>query len=210
MYPRYPAMPGADHLGGAQPFQPSHWSQPGLEPAVVGFDLVVRVPGIHVMGGGQLFVEDPRVGRSAVGGHLGWPAAVGQRPGEKPAGRGSETPSDHASAANADCGLGQCNSAVSTWETRTDSSGAWGRERRLSRVRRADQGNRDGLGGTCRERRRRCGPGAGLSTWPGSYAGWACVHHERVGRRPEWPHRWTSRARPRRRGHICAARCAGC
>lgn len=52
-------VPGADDLDGAQPLQPSHRPQPGFEPAMVSFDLVVGVPDVDVAGGGQLFVEDP-------------------------------------------------------------------------------------------------------------------------------------------------------
>jgi hypothetical protein len=37
------AVSGADHPGRAEPFQPSHWPQPRFQPAVVGFDRVVRV-----------------------------------------------------------------------------------------------------------------------------------------------------------------------
>jgi hypothetical protein len=30
-------MPSANHSGRAEPFEPTHWSQPGLEPAMIGF-----------------------------------------------------------------------------------------------------------------------------------------------------------------------------
>jgi hypothetical protein len=55
---------------------------------VISFDLAVGIPGVDVAGGGELFVEDPRVGRGPIGGHICRPAAVGQRLGEEPAGRG--------------------------------------------------------------------------------------------------------------------------
>jgi hypothetical protein len=60
-------VPGGDHLGGAEPFQPSHRPQPRLQPAVIGSDEVVRSWGVDVVGGGEVLVEDPRVGRGAVG-----------------------------------------------------------------------------------------------------------------------------------------------
>jgi hypothetical protein len=34
-------------------FEPSHRPQPGFQPAVIGLDRVVRVAGIHVVGGGS-------------------------------------------------------------------------------------------------------------------------------------------------------------
>ncbi len=71
-------VPGADCLGRAETFQPAHRPQSCLQPAAVGFDLVVGVPGVDVVGRGELFVEDPRIGGGPVGGHLGRAAAVGQ------------------------------------------------------------------------------------------------------------------------------------
>ena len=41
-------VPGSDDLGGAATFQSSHRPQPCLQPAAINFDLVVRVPGVHV------------------------------------------------------------------------------------------------------------------------------------------------------------------
>jgi hypothetical protein len=34
---------GADHSGRAEPFEPTHWSQPGLELTMIGFDRIVRI-----------------------------------------------------------------------------------------------------------------------------------------------------------------------
>ena len=31
-------MPSANHLGRAEPFEPTHQSEPGLEPTMIGFD----------------------------------------------------------------------------------------------------------------------------------------------------------------------------
>ncbi len=81
-------LPGADRLGGTDAFQSTHRPQAGLELAVVGFDPVVRPPGIDVTGVRQQFVEHPGVGGRLVGGHFDRPAAVRQRGGEEPAGRG--------------------------------------------------------------------------------------------------------------------------
>ena len=71
----------------AVPFEPAHGSQPGLEPAVVGLDPVVRVGHGDVLGGGQQLVEHPRVGGGPVGGHFRRRGGAGQRPGEEPPGR---------------------------------------------------------------------------------------------------------------------------
>lgn len=55
---------------------------------MIGFDLVVRIWGVDVVGGGCQLGKDPRVARRPVGVHLDWPTAVGQGSGEQPAGRG--------------------------------------------------------------------------------------------------------------------------
>jgi hypothetical protein len=36
-------MASADHPGRAKPFEATHWSEPGFEPTVIGFDGVVGV-----------------------------------------------------------------------------------------------------------------------------------------------------------------------
>ena len=62
-------MPGGDDPQRAVPFQAAHGSQPGLEPAVVGLDPVVRLRPGDMLGGGHQLVEHPRVGRGPVGAH---------------------------------------------------------------------------------------------------------------------------------------------
>jgi hypothetical protein len=56
-------MPSAHHSGRAEPFQPTHRSQPGLEPTMIGFDGVVRVLLHDVARGGQQLIDHLRVGR---------------------------------------------------------------------------------------------------------------------------------------------------
>ena len=62
----YEGVPGSDNLQRTVSFQP----KPGLEPAAVGLDPVVRVAHGDVLGGGQQLVEHPRVRRRPVGGHF--------------------------------------------------------------------------------------------------------------------------------------------
>src|SRR5512135_746245 len=61
---------GRDHCRRAEPLEAAHRPQPGLQPAVVSFDRIVRLPLHNVVPGGCQLVEDPRVGRRPVGGHL--------------------------------------------------------------------------------------------------------------------------------------------
>ena len=77
----------ADHLGAAEPFHAAHRTGPSLQPAVIGFDGFVGVLLHHVPRLGNQLVEDPRVGRGPVGGHLRRPSRRAQGPGEEPAGR---------------------------------------------------------------------------------------------------------------------------
>jgi hypothetical protein len=76
-------VPGANHLGRAEPFEPTHRSQSGLEPNVIGFDGVVRVVLHDMARRGQQFIEHPRVRRSSVGAHLGWAWAMLEGAGEE-------------------------------------------------------------------------------------------------------------------------------
>ena len=80
---------GGDPRGRAEPFQPAHRPQPGLQPAVIGFDPVVRVLLGDVRGGRDQFVEHPQVW-AGPGRWSPRPApARAQRPGEEPPGGGS-------------------------------------------------------------------------------------------------------------------------
>ena len=45
-------------------FEIAHWPQPGFQPAVIGFDGVVRVPLDGVQGGGDQLVQDTWIGRA--------------------------------------------------------------------------------------------------------------------------------------------------
>ncbi|OHV41053.1 hypothetical protein BCD49_38980 [Pseudofrankia sp. EUN1h] len=47
-------VPGSDDLGAAEAFEPAHRPQPGFQPAVISFDLVVRIPDVDMGRGGQL------------------------------------------------------------------------------------------------------------------------------------------------------------
>jgi hypothetical protein len=76
---------GADHSDRAEPFQPTHRSQPGLEPTMIGFDEVVRILLHNVTRGRRQLIEYPRVGRRPISAHLGWAWAVFESTGEEPA-----------------------------------------------------------------------------------------------------------------------------
>ena len=76
-------MPSADHSGRAEPFEPTHRSQPGLELTMIGFDGVVRVLLHDMARRGQQLVEHPRIRGSSVGAHLGWAWAVLEGTGEE-------------------------------------------------------------------------------------------------------------------------------
>ena len=64
-------MSSADHSCGAQPFETTHGSKPGLQPAVIGFDRIVCILLGDVAGGGQQLIEYAWICCSPVGGHLG-------------------------------------------------------------------------------------------------------------------------------------------
>ena len=49
-------MSSANHSGRAKPFQPTHRSQPALEPTMIGFDGIVRVLLHDVARGGQQLI----------------------------------------------------------------------------------------------------------------------------------------------------------
>jgi hypothetical protein len=78
-------MPGANHSGRVEPFEPTHRSEPGLEPTMIGFDGVVRILLHDVARGGPQLIEDPRVGRRPISAHLGWAWAVLEDAGEESA-----------------------------------------------------------------------------------------------------------------------------
>ena len=65
-------MPSANHSGRAEPFQPTHRSEPGLEPTMIGFDRVVRVLLRDVARGGQQLIKHSRVGGRSVSVDLCW------------------------------------------------------------------------------------------------------------------------------------------
>ena len=75
-------VPGANHLGRAEPFESTHRSQSGLEPTVIGFDGVVRVVLHDMARRGQQLIEHPRIRRSSVGAHLCWAWATLEGAGE--------------------------------------------------------------------------------------------------------------------------------
>ncbi len=79
-------MSATDHLGAAEPLQTSHWTSPGLQPAMISFDRVVCVLLHDVARLGHERVEHPRVRRGRVGGHLGRPSRRVKGPGEEPSG----------------------------------------------------------------------------------------------------------------------------
>ncbi len=78
-------MASANHSGRAEPFEPTHRSEPGLEPTMIGFDGIVGVLLHDVARGGQQLIEYPRVGRSPVSVHLGWARALLQGASEESA-----------------------------------------------------------------------------------------------------------------------------
>jgi hypothetical protein len=61
---------GRDRAQRAVRLDTAHRSEPGLEPAVIGFHENVRVPLEDVPRTGHELVDDPRVGRRTVGGDL--------------------------------------------------------------------------------------------------------------------------------------------
>jgi hypothetical protein len=76
-------VPGANHLGRAEPFESTHRSQSGLEPTVIGFDGVIRVVLHDMARRGQQLIEHPRIRRSSVGAHLCWAWAMLEGAGEE-------------------------------------------------------------------------------------------------------------------------------
>ena len=67
---------GADHAGGAQPFQSAHRGQSSFEPAMIGFNGIVRVLLHDMARGGQQLIEHSRVGRCPICRHLAGSWAV--------------------------------------------------------------------------------------------------------------------------------------
>ena len=61
----------ANHPGRAQLFEATHWSEPGFEPSVIGFDGVVGVLIYDVARRRQQLIEYPWVGGRPISGHLG-------------------------------------------------------------------------------------------------------------------------------------------
>jgi hypothetical protein len=82
---------GADHAGGAQPFESAHRPHSGLEPSMIGFEGIVRVLLHDMARGGQQLIEHSRVGRCPICGHLARSCAVLEGAGEEPA-SGREIP----------------------------------------------------------------------------------------------------------------------
>jgi hypothetical protein len=83
---------GGQYPRGPAALQAAHRPQPRLQPSVIGFDRVVRVPLDGVQRRGDQLIEDPRIGRGPVGGDLGRDRARAQRAGEEPPGRGQVAP----------------------------------------------------------------------------------------------------------------------
>jgi hypothetical protein len=54
-------LPEGDHGGRPEAFEPAHRPQPRLQPAVIGFDTVIRVLLGNVRGGRDKFAQDPQV-----------------------------------------------------------------------------------------------------------------------------------------------------
>ena len=59
---------GADHAGGAEPFESAHRPDSGLEPSMIGLKGIVRVLLHDMARGGQQLIEYSWVGRGSVGG----------------------------------------------------------------------------------------------------------------------------------------------
>src|SRR5450755_3289835 len=78
-------MPGGKNSRGPAALQSAHQPQPGLQSAMISLDRVVRIPLDGVQGRGDQLVEDPGVGRCAVGGDLGRDGACAA-PGRRTAG----------------------------------------------------------------------------------------------------------------------------
>jgi hypothetical protein len=78
-------VPCADDPGEAEPFGTAHRPQPGLQPAMIGLDRMIRVLLPTVAGGGQQLIEHPWIRGSPVGAHLGRVWAVCERAGGEPA-----------------------------------------------------------------------------------------------------------------------------
>ena len=76
-------MSSANHSGRAKPFQPTHRSQPALEPTMIGFDGIVRVLLHDVARGGQQLIDHPRVGRRPISAHLSRAWAMLESAGEE-------------------------------------------------------------------------------------------------------------------------------
>jgi hypothetical protein len=79
---------GSQDPRGPVALQAAHRPERRFQPPVICFDRVVRIPLDGVQGGGDQLVEDPRIGRSAVGGDLGGDRAGAQGAGEEPPGGG--------------------------------------------------------------------------------------------------------------------------
>src|SRR5262249_11516107 len=79
----YEGMPGGDGARGRQAFKSAHRPEPGLEPAVYGFDRVIRVLLGDMPRGRHELVEHPRIDRRSIAGQLdGWQATA-QRAGKE-------------------------------------------------------------------------------------------------------------------------------
>ncbi len=70
----------------AESFETMHRPEPGLPPAVMGFEGVVRVLLHHVVGGGPQLIQHSWVARCFIGAHLGRSRAVVEGAGDEPAG----------------------------------------------------------------------------------------------------------------------------
>lgn len=67
---------GADYPCRTHSFEPVHRSQPGLNRPMISFDRIVGILLHDVAGGGRQLRDCARIGRRAVGDHLGRASAV--------------------------------------------------------------------------------------------------------------------------------------
>ena len=84
-------VPGRDDPRGPVTLQSAHRPQPRFQPPVIGLDWIAGVPLDGVQGRGDQLVQDPRVGRGAVGGDLCRDGPGAQRAVEEPPGCGQVT-----------------------------------------------------------------------------------------------------------------------
>ena len=60
-----------DHAGTAVGLEPAHWSQPRLEPGMIGLNPIVRIPRSVVGGAWEELIDDGEECPCPIGDHLG-------------------------------------------------------------------------------------------------------------------------------------------